>query len=159
MGHPQIQTRYTAAEYFAPGARNEVQHEYFDGEIFAMAGGTKSHNLTAQNFTLALRASMRGKAGQVFLGAVRLAVQEDFHCTYPDVGVTCDPTDRRNFCLIRRPVLIVEVLSLATVHTVLSSPADVLEIADLGLRLVLADVSENTDVAPLSLATPPEFPI
>ena len=55
MGQPEIQTRHTAAEYFALEARSEVRHEYFDGEIFAMAGGTKSHNLITQNMTAATR--------------------------------------------------------------------------------------------------------
>ena len=49
MGQFEIPIRYTAAEYFALEARSEVRHEYFDGEIFAMAGGTKSHNLITQN--------------------------------------------------------------------------------------------------------------
>ena len=52
MGQPEIQSRYTAAEYFALEARSEVRHEYFDGELFAMAGGTKSHNLITQNYGL-----------------------------------------------------------------------------------------------------------
>ncbi len=46
-----------------------------------MAGGTKSHNLITQNFTLALRSSLRGTGCQVFMEDVRLAVQDDFHYT------------------------------------------------------------------------------
>ena len=45
MGQPEIQHQYTAEEYFALEAHSEVRHEFFDGEVFAMAGGTKSHNL------------------------------------------------------------------------------------------------------------------
>ena len=51
---------YTPAEYFALEERSEVRHEYFDGEVFAMAGGTKSHNLIAQNVLINLRAGLRG---------------------------------------------------------------------------------------------------
>ena len=114
MGHPQIQTRYTAAEYFALEAQSEVRHEYFDGGIFAMAGGTKSHNLIKNNMMAALRASVRSRGCRVYDESVRLAVQDDFHYTYPDVVVTCDPTDRRDPYLIRQPVPIVEVLSPST---------------------------------------------
>ena len=121
---------------------------------------------------------------------VRLSVQDNFHYTYPDVMVSCDPADRRDPYLVRQPVLIVEVLSPSTaeydrsqkfkqcketaslrhyilvsqtawvlewfrrddlgqsIHTVLSDPTDVLEIPDLNLRLPLADVYDDTDVAP-----------
>jgi Uma2 family endonuclease len=198
MGQPGIQRRYTAEEYFALEARSEVRHEYFDGEVFAMAGGTKAHNLITQNMTLALRAGLRGKGCQVFMEDVRLAVHETFHYTYPDVVVSCDPADRRDPYLVRQPVLIVEVLSPSTaeydrsrkfnqykkipslrhyilvsqtawvlewfrrddlgqwVYTVFSDPTDVLEIADLNLCLPLADVYEDTDVAPLQLAPEPD---
>jgi len=199
MGQPNQQRHYTSKEYFAQEASSEVRHEYFDGEVFAMAGGTKSHNLIAQNFTLALRGSLRGKGCQVFMEDVRLAVQDDFHYTYPDVVVTCDSADRRDPYLIRQPLLIVEVLSPSTaeydrsrkfnqyqkiaslrhyilvsqtacvlewfrrneadewIYTVLSDPADVLEIPEIGLRLPLADVYDDTDVAPLLLAPAPEI--
>ena len=200
MGQPEIQNRYTAEEYFALEAQSELRHEYFDGEVFAMAGGTKAHNLITQNITLALRAGVRGRGCQVFMEDVRLAVQDDLHYTYPDVVVSCDPGDRRDPYLIRQPVLIVEVLSSSTaeydrsrkfnqykkipslrhyilvsqtawvlewfrrdeagqwVYTVLSDLADVLEIPDLSLLLPLADMYDDTDVAPLALISAPEHP-
>jgi len=114
MGQPNKQRRYTPEEYFALEASSKELHEHFDGEVFAMAGGTKSHNLITENFTLALRGSLCGNGCQVFMEDVRLAVQDDFHYTYPDVVVTCDPADRRDAYLIRQPVLIVEVLSPST---------------------------------------------
>ena len=200
MGQPEQQRRYTPAEYFALEASSEERHEYFDGEVFAMAGGTKSHNLITQNFTMALRGSLRGKGCQVYMEDVRLAMQDDFHYTYPDVVVTCDPADRRDPLTVRQPVLIVEVLSPSTadydrsrkfkqyqkisslrhyvlvsqtawvlewfrrdeagqwIYTVFSDPADVLEIPDLTLRLPLADVYEDTDVAPLAVVEEPAGP-
>lgn len=198
MEQREAHPRYTPAEYFALEERGDVRHEYYDGEIFAMVGGTKSHNLIAQNLTLGLRAGLRGTGCQVFMEDVRLAVQDDFHYTYPDVVVSCDPADRRDPYLVRQPVLIVEVLSPSTtdydrgrkfnqykqlaslrhyllvsqtawvlewfrrneanewVYTVLSDPADVLEIAELHLRLSLREVYADTDVAPLLLAPAPE---
>lgn len=197
MGNAALQPRrYTATEYFALEEQSEVRHEYFAGEIFAMAGATKSHNLITQNITLALRLGVRGKGCQVFMEDVRLAVQDDFHYTYPDVVVSCDPADRRDPYLVRQPVLLVEVLSPSTadydrsrkfnqykqlpslrhyilvsqtawvlewfrrneanewIYTVLSDPADVLTIAELALRLPLADVYDDTDVAPLAATAP-----
>lgn len=45
MGQSEIQRHYTPAEYFALEEQSELRHEFFDGEVFAIAGGTKSHNL------------------------------------------------------------------------------------------------------------------
>ena len=165
-----------------------------------MVGGTKSHNLIAQNITLNFRTGLRGKGCQVFMEDVRLAVQDDFHYASPDVVVSCDPDDRRDPYLIRQPVLIAEVLSPSTaeydrsrkftqyqkisslrhyilvsqtawvlewfrrddagqwIHTVFSDPTDVLGITDLILRLPLADVYDDTDVAPLALEFPGDEP-
>ncbi|MFD1468463.1 Uma2 family endonuclease [Hymenobacter caeli] len=195
MGHAELQTRrYTAEEYFALEAASEVRHEYFDGEIFAMAGASKSHNLLAQNVASGLRGGLRGKGCQVFMEDVRLVVKENNHYAYPDVLVSCDPDDRRDPYLVRQLVLIVEVLSPSTaeydrtekfaqyqklpslrhyllvsqtawvvewfrrdevgqwIYTLLSEPTDVLEIPDLGLHLPLAELYDDTDVAPLRVA-------
>ncbi len=115
MAQPEQQPRrYTPAEYFALEEQSEGRHEYFDGEVFAMAGTSKSHNSVALNMTLGLKTALRGKGCQVFMESVRLAVQENFHYTYPDVVVSCDPADARDAYLVRHPVLIVEVLSPGT---------------------------------------------
>lgn len=44
MGEPFEKKRYTVEEYFALEEKSEIRHEFFDGEIFAMAGGTLNHN-------------------------------------------------------------------------------------------------------------------
>ena len=200
MGQSNPQRRYTPEEYFVLEASSEERHEYFDGEVFAMAGGTKSHNLITQNFTSALRAGLHGKSCQVFSNGVLTEVARDAFYNYPDVVVTCGPADRRDPLLVRQPVLIVEVLSPSTadydrsrkfmqyqkiaslrhylllsqtawvlewfrrdeagqwIYMVFSDPADVLEIAELNLRLPLADVYEDTDVAPLAVVEEPAGP-
>ena len=68
MGPAERQPRrYTPAEYFAMEEQSEVRHEYYDGEIFAMAGGTKSHNLITQNVTLSAfrRHNMNGDGNKL----------------------------------------------------------------------------------------------
>lgn len=117
MGQAELQSRrYTPEEYFALEERSEVRHEYFEGEVFAMAGGSKAHNFLVQNATAKLRASLRGQGCQVFLSDVRLEAKSKSYYTYPDVVVTCDPTDHRDPYLVRHPVLIVEVLSPSTIE-------------------------------------------
>jgi Uma2 family endonuclease len=198
MDPPEIQRHYTPAEYFALEEQSESRHEFFDGEVSAMAGTTISHNLIKGNIVAGLRTGARQLGCRGYDESVRLAVQNDFHYTYPDVMVSCEPTDRRSSLFIRQPVLIVEVLSPSTaeydrsqkfnqykkmaslrhyilvsqtawvlewfrrdeleqwIYTVFSDPTDVLEIPDLNLRLPLADVYDDTDVAPLLPLAPPE---
>ena len=61
MGHPEAQPRrYTVEEYFALEAGSSLRHEFFAGEVFAMAGGSGMHNDLVQNFVLALRPKLRG---------------------------------------------------------------------------------------------------
>lgn len=114
MGYAEQKPKYTAAEYFELEAQSEVRHEFFEGEIFAMAGASLTHNTIVQNFILKLRPMLRGKSCRVYLETVRLAVEEGRHYTYPDVMVSCDPADQRESQQLHRPVLIVEVLSPST---------------------------------------------
>ena len=115
MGQPELQPRhYTAEEYFASEAGSNVRHEFFEGELFAMAGESIAHNTIAQNFVLALRPALRGKCCRVIMEFVQLAVEANRHYTYPDIVVSCDPQDQQESRRLHRPVLIVEVLSPST---------------------------------------------
>jgi len=115
MGQAELQTRhYTPEEYFALEEASELRHEYFEGEVFAMAGASISHNLIKGNLVAALRPEARRRGCRVFDENVRLVVHERVMYAYPDVMVTCDPADRRDAYLVRHPVLIAEVLSAST---------------------------------------------
>ena len=112
MGQVESQARrYTPEEYFALEAQSEVRHEYFEGEVFAMAGASKSHNLIKGNFIAGLRPSVRRRGCRLFDENVRVAVEENKYYTYPDVVVSCEPADYRDPYMLRQPVLIAEVLS------------------------------------------------
>ena len=115
MGHAEVQPRrYTVEEYFALEEASGVRHEFFEGEVFAMAGASIAHNIIAGNLYIALRQSLRGKKCRVQMEAVRLAVEEGRHYAYPDVMVSCDPHDQRESQQLHSPILIVEVLSPST---------------------------------------------
>jgi Uma2 family endonuclease len=115
MGQAEpLPRRSTAEEYLALELASEVRHEFFEGEVFAMAGASIAHNTIAGNFYMTLRQSLRGKNCRVQMEAVRLAVEENRHYTYPDVMVRCDPADQRESQHLHLPVLIVEVLSPST---------------------------------------------
>ncbi len=94
--------------------RQELRYEYIDGEVFAMTGGTVSHNTIAVNLTTALRNHVRGTGYRVFTNDVKLRVSEKGPFHYPDVMVTCDPRDKAASKFIQYPCLVIEVLSDST---------------------------------------------
>jgi Uma2 family endonuclease len=115
MGHAeQPRRRYTVEEYMALEEQSEVRHEFFDGEVFAMAGANVSHNLLGLNFAMAFRQALRGQPCLVMMESVQLAVEEGRHYTYPDVMISCDAADQQAERTLHAPVLLVEVLSPST---------------------------------------------
>lgn len=116
MGESVEKKRYTIEEYFALEEKSEIRHEYFDGEIFAMAGGTLNHNrLTRKVANLVERQAKNYCA--VFTENVKLEVIRDFYYPYPDIMLTCNPFDLRQKNKIAHPSLIAEVLSKASLKS------------------------------------------
>lgn len=109
--------QYTLKEYLALEEKSEVRHEYHNGEITAMAGGTVNHNrLTRRVANLLEQQSSLKKCG-VFSENIKVDVRAGGYMSYPDVVVTCHPFDLRGSNLIvRQPRLLVEVLSKLTAY-------------------------------------------
>src|SRR5207244_42555 len=91
------------------------KHEFFDGEIFAMAGASTEHNLITGNTIIAIGMALRGRC-QVFPSDMRLFVPATGLYTYADASVICGKPDTNsdNPPALRNPELIVEVLSPTT---------------------------------------------
>lgn len=107
--------RYTVAEYLAFEHEATERHEYRDGEIVSMAGGTPEHSLITANVIRRLGNRLEGKPCQVFESNLRVRSVRDERYTYPDVSVVCDgpkfdPADGRRTTIVN-PRVIVEVLS------------------------------------------------
>lgn len=102
----------TVEEYLEAEKLSEVRHEYFDGEVRAMAGASDEHEAVALNLAAILHAHLQGKPCRVFKDGMKLRLQmigrNLFY--YPDVMVTCDPTDNPRYYR-ERPKLLIEVLS------------------------------------------------
>ncbi len=99
-------------EYLAFDERSPVRHEYVDGYVYAMTGGTLRHNRIAVNIASRLQAAARGGPCQVFIKDVRVRVSET-RFYYPDLVVACGPLDM-GATVLRDPCLIVEVTSAST---------------------------------------------
>ena len=116
----EIDTRVTPAEYYRLERAAEYKSEYFDGEIFAMAGGTVRHSLVKTNVTGTMRDALRNKGGgcMTYDSDLRVRIPDTGLRTYPDATVICgepeiDPEDSDGETVIN-PALIVEVLSDST---------------------------------------------
>ncbi len=109
--------QYTYEEYLAYERESALKHEYDDGEIFAMAGGSVRHNALASRMSAVLEAARR--SGCVALQSdQRLRILATGRTTYPDASVVCGPIERDpadpSGTTITNPVLLVEVLSPST---------------------------------------------
>ena len=103
----------TVEEYFEWEEMQEERHEYWDGEVVAMAGTTKNHHRVARNFSNRLNTAFGNGPCEVFTADIRVRVEPRRKYFYPDVVVSCDDRDDEDL-YINYPCLIIEVLSAST---------------------------------------------
>jgi Uma2 family endonuclease len=115
MGEPAQKLRMTPGEYLAFERVSDERHEYVDGEIFALAGGTREHNLIAANVTRELGNALLERPCEVYGSDQKInAAAGKYH--YPDASVICGPpvfADASRDVMLN-PRVIVEVLSEST---------------------------------------------
>lgn len=107
---------YTYAEYLALEASSNVKHEFLDGQIYAMAGGTPEHAALAAAVIGLLFPELRKGRCRAHDADLRVRVPTTGLTTYPDVTVVCGPRERdaTDPQAVTNPTLIVEVLSRST---------------------------------------------
>jgi Uma2 family endonuclease len=112
----QSKPRITPAEYLALERAAETKSEYFNGEMFAMAGASYAHNLITGNVITALHAQLRGRDCTVSASDLRVKVPATGLYTYPDVVVVCDTPrlEDEHMDTLLNPKVIIEVLSEST---------------------------------------------
>jgi len=110
--------KYTLSQYFERELQSQTRHEYVDGKIIAMTGGTPTHNRIISNLLVALYTGLKNQSYAVFVTDQRLWIPERQIATYPDIMVMPEPLtyqEGRKDTLIN-PVLITEVLSSSTAN-------------------------------------------
>jgi Uma2 family endonuclease len=107
---------YTFAEYLDLEATSNVKHEFLDGEIYAIAGGTPRHAALTLAVGGALLAQVRGGPCRAFSSDLRIRVRASGLATYPDVAIVCGPleADPDSDTTVTNPKVLVEVLSPST---------------------------------------------
>ncbi|MGA2146878.1 MAG: Uma2 family endonuclease [Bryobacteraceae bacterium] len=112
--HPKV--FLTPEEYLEIERQAEIRSEYYQGEMFAMAGGSEAHNILVDNLVVAFRLKLRGGSCRSYSRDMRVQVSATGFYTYPDLVVVCGERkflDEKRDTLLN-PNLIVEVLSPTT---------------------------------------------
>ncbi len=106
----------TYEAYIALERASATKHEYVNGRVYAMAGGSPEHARLAQAMGGELRAALRGKPCAPFSSDLRVRVVAKGRSTYPDVTVICGRVEHAidDDGAATNPSLIVEVLSETT---------------------------------------------
>lgn len=107
---------YTIAEYLERENLSDEKHEYFQGEIFAMAGASNAHNEIFTNVFIEVGIKLKGKPCRPFGSDKRLQIPENSLFTYPDISIYCnnliESKDDTNTSVL--PSVIIEILSAST---------------------------------------------
>ena len=112
----QPRPKLTYAQYLEREATSVEKHDFINGEIYAMAGGTIEHGALAGAIFSEIRSALSTKPCRPFTSDVRIRVETTGATFYPDVSVVCgqletSPADQH---AITNPMVIVEVLSEST---------------------------------------------
>jgi Uma2 family endonuclease len=102
--------------YLELEAESNLKHEYRDGEMIAMGGGTPQHAALAASVARELGVQLRGGPCLVYSSDLKVRVRATGLCTYPDVSIICgkrelDPDSR---VVVVNPTVLIEVLSDST---------------------------------------------
>jgi Uma2 family endonuclease len=108
--------KLTPEEYFRWEEQQLERHEYINGEVYAMSGGTVNHGRIAIKITSMLDSHLEDSGCTTGNSDVRINILETTDYSYPDASVTCDERDKTTTQYITYPCLIVEVLSDSTVR-------------------------------------------
>lgn len=107
---------WTIEEYLEMEIASDEKHEYYRGEVFAMAGALQPHNAIASNLNAELRTRLKSKGCRPYGSDMRIHIPVNTLFTYPDISVFCgkvETLNNDNFNALN-PVILIEVLSKST---------------------------------------------
>lgn len=116
MGAALALAKITPEEYLQVERQSETKHEYFGGEIFAMAGASRKHCKLSANLMRIIGNTLHQTKCNVYANDFRVKVKETGLYTYPDVIITCGKEileDQVKDTLLN-PLIIIEILSPST---------------------------------------------
>ena len=115
VNEPAPKYKYISPEEYLEMERDSpTKHQYFQGEVFAMAGTSPRHNIIFKNLFGELYISLKGKPCQPFGGDFRIHIPDNGLYTYPDISIVCKPVQTTNDDNLTNPIVIIEILSKST---------------------------------------------
>ncbi len=116
MGVPKLKPKISVADYIEGEKISETRHEYFDGDVFAMAGASKRHDRIWFKLARMIGAHLDGNDCEPFSHDVKLYIKHLNRFYYPDLVVVCGDDDENEY-YVTRPTVIIEVASPSTALT------------------------------------------
>lgn len=116
MGLPKLKLKISVEDYLEGEKVSQTKHEYIDGEVYAMAGTSKTHNRIIRNVLNKLSGHLRGSDCETFFVDIKVRSDKFNRFYYPDLIVVCGE-DAESEYFTTKPKLIVEVLSASTALT------------------------------------------
>ena len=108
--------KYSALEYLERERAAQTRSEYYQGEVFSMAGASREHNLIVTNCVGEFRNALRERGCEIYSNDMRVKIAQSGLYTYPDVAIVCDQPrfEDDQFDTLLNPLLVIEVLSEST---------------------------------------------
>lgn len=108
--------KFTVEEYLELEKTSPEKHEYYQGEIFNMAGAGARHNIIFKNLYTELGYKLKGRPCQPYGSDLRIHIPENSLFTYPDISIICgDIVNTENdHATVLQPAVIIEILSGTT---------------------------------------------
>jgi Uma2 family endonuclease len=91
MSSVRRHNRYTYADYVALESHSQTKHEFLDGEIYAMAGGSEEHSALSAEVLRLLGNAVGNRPCRVHTSDLRIYVEATGMATFPDGAVVCGP--------------------------------------------------------------------
>jgi len=113
----QTLTKISVEEYLAQEKQAERKSEYHRGEIVAMAGASKNHNIIVNNLLFLINRCLWGKNCLVYPSDMLLKLEKCQKYVYPDIMIVCEDEQNethQGLDVLLNPVVIIEVLSEST---------------------------------------------
>ena len=112
----KLEQKYSFNEYLKLEKETHEKHDFFYGEVYNMAGGTKLHNKLIHKITFSLNSKLNKKDCEFYSENIKLELKKDKYYVYPDIMITCNKDDLKDDkeTIIKNPVIIIEVLSDST---------------------------------------------
>ena len=112
-----IKPRLSVQEYLVWEAENDIKHEFIDGEVYAMSGGTGKHSRVAANAISVIHGQLQNSICFVYTSDMRVKIN-DSRYVYPDLSAVCgkEQFEDESETTLLNPILVVEVTSPSSIE-------------------------------------------